>query len=68
MNTRKFHLPGEAALLIVLLINPLAIDLMSKSVFGISTISSVPLILSTAFQFSVSERGTISFKRCLSSP
>ena len=50
MNTRKFHLPGEAALLIVLLINPLAIDLMSKSVFGISTISSVPLILSTAFR------------------
>ena len=49
MNTRKFHLPGEAALLIVLLINPLAIDLMSKSVVGISTISSVPLILSTAF-------------------
>lgn len=49
MNTRKFHLPGEAALLIVLLINPLAIGLMSKSVFGISTISSVPLILSTAF-------------------
>lgn len=49
MNTRKFHLPGEAALLIVLLINPLAIDLISKSVFEISTISSVPLILSTAF-------------------
>ena len=49
MNTRKFHLPGEAALLIVLLINPLAIDLISKSVFGISTISSVLLILSTAF-------------------
>lgn len=49
MNTRKFHLPGEAALLIVLLINPIAIDLISKSVFGISTISSVPLILSTAF-------------------
>ena len=51
MNTRKFHLPGEAALLIVLLINPLAIDLMSKSAFGISTISSVPLIFSTAFPF-----------------
>lgn len=49
MNTRKFHLPGEAALLIVLLINPLAIDLISKSVFEISTISSVSLILSTAF-------------------
>ena len=51
MNTRKFHLPGEATLLIVLLINPLAIDLMSKSAFGISTISSVPLIFSTAFPF-----------------
>ena len=49
MNTRKFHLPGEAALLLVLMINPLAIDLMSKSAFGISTISSVPLIFSTAF-------------------
>ena len=59
MNTRKFHLPGEAALLIVLLINPLAIDLMSKSVFGISTISSVPLILSTAFP--VFSFGTVSY-------
>lgn len=49
MNTRKFHLPGEAALLLMLLINSLAIDLMSKSAFGISTISSVPLIFSTAF-------------------
>ena len=48
MNTRKFHLPGEAALLIVLLINPLAIDQMSKSVFGISTNSSEQLNLSTA--------------------
>ena len=59
MNTRKFHLPGEAALLIVLLINPLAIDLMSKSVFGISTISSVLLILRTAIPvFSI---GTLNF-------
>lgn len=49
MNTRKFHLPGEAALLLVLMINSLGVDLMSKSAFGISTISSVPLIFHTAF-------------------
>ena len=51
MNTKKFHLVGETALLLVLLINSLAVDLMSKSGFGISTISSVPLIFSTAFPF-----------------
>ena len=49
MNTQKFHLPGEIALLFVLLINSLAVDLMSKSGFGISTISSVPLIFNKAF-------------------
>lgn len=49
MNTKKFHLAGEVALLIVLLINSLGVDLMSKSEFGISTISSVPLIFNTAF-------------------
>ena len=49
MTTKKFHLSGEVALLIVLLINSLGVDLMSKSGFGISTISSVPLIFSTAF-------------------
>lgn len=31
MNTKKFHLAGETALLLVLLINSLAVDLMSKS-------------------------------------
>ena len=51
MNTKKFHLAGETALLLVLLLNSLAVDLMSKSGFGISTISSVPLIFSTAFPF-----------------
>ena len=51
MNQKKFHLAGEAALLLVLLLNSLAVDLMSKSDFGISTISSVPLIFSTAFPF-----------------
>ena len=44
MNKKKFHLAGEVALLIVLLINSLGVDLMSKSEFGISTISSVPLV------------------------
>ena len=41
MNTKKLHLSGEVALLIVLLINSLGVDLMSKSEFGISTISAV---------------------------
>ena len=36
MNTKKLHLSGEVALLIVLLINSLGVDLMSKSEFGIS--------------------------------
>ena len=49
MNKKKFHLAGEVALLIVLLINSLGVDLMSKSGFGISTISSVPLVFSIAF-------------------
>ena len=49
MNTTKIHLAGEAALIIVLLINSLGVDLMSKSGFGISTISSVPLVFNIAF-------------------
>ena len=49
MNTKKFRLAGEAALLIVLLINSLGVDLMSKSGFGISTISSVPFVFNIAF-------------------
>ena len=35
MNKKKFHLAGEVALLIVLLINSLGVDLMSKSGHGI---------------------------------
>ena len=42
MNKKKFHLAGEVALLIVLLIN-------SLGGFGISTISSVPLVFNIAF-------------------
>ena len=49
MNKKKFHLAGEVSLLIVLLINSLGVDLMSKSGFGISTISSVPLVFNIAF-------------------
>ena len=51
MDTKKVRFSGEAALLIVLIINSLGVDLMTKSGFGISTISSVPLIFSTAFSF-----------------
>ena len=68
MNTRKFHLPGEAALLIVLLINHLAIDLMSKAYLEFQQFPPCRSSSAQRFQFSVSERGTISFKRCLSSP
>ena len=49
MNNKTFHLAGETALLIVLLINSLGVDLMSKSGFGISTISSVPFVFHIAF-------------------
>ena len=51
MDIKKVRFSGEAALLIVLIINSLGVDLMTKSGFGISTISSVPLIFSTAFSF-----------------
>ena len=61
MNKKKFHLAGEVALLIVLLINSLGVDLMSKSGFGISTISSVP-----PSRCSVSEHGIIFSRHCLS--
>lgn len=44
---RKF--PGELALVIMVLINSMAVTLMVKSDFGISTISSVPYIFHTAF-------------------
>ena len=49
MNTKKIHFAGETALLLVLLINSLGVDLMSKSGLGISTISSVPLIFNNVF-------------------
>ena len=51
MDIKKVRFSGEAALSIVLIINSLGVDLMTKSGFGISTISSVPLIFSTAFSF-----------------
>mgnify|MGYP006949017900 FL=1 len=49
MNTKKIHFAGETALLLVLLINSLGVDLMSKSGLGISMISSVPLMFNNVF-------------------
>lgn len=49
MMEKKIHFAGEVALLIVLLINSLGVDLMSKSGFGISTICSVPLVFHIVF-------------------
>lgn len=46
---KKINFPGELALAIVLVINSLAVCLMAKSGFGISTISSVPYVFSAAF-------------------
>lgn len=46
---RNAELAGETALLLVLLINSLGVDLMSKSGLGISMISSVPLIFNNVF-------------------
>lgn len=44
---KKKNFSCELALLGGLLINSLSVDLMVKSAFGISTLSSVPLVLST---------------------
>lgn len=46
---RKFS--KEAAFLIALLTNSIAIELLVHSVFGISTLSSLPLVLSEMFPF-----------------
>lgn len=49
MNQKKLKLSGELALAIVLIINSLGVALMTKSGFGISTISSVPYVFHIAF-------------------
>lgn len=47
----KIRFPGELALGLVLVFNSLAVCLMAKSGFGISTISSVPYVFSAVFSF-----------------
>lgn len=45
---KKIKIPGELALFIAVIVNSLGIALMTKSNFGISSISSVPYVFSQA--------------------
>ncbi len=45
------RLPGELALLLIIVINSLGVTFMTKSGFGISSIFSVPYVFSQAFDF-----------------
>lgn len=47
----KIKIPGEAALLAIIVLNSFGVAIMSKSGFGISSISSVPYVFSQAFPF-----------------
>ncbi len=47
----KRKIPGELALLAIILLNSFGVAIMSKSGFGISSISSVPYVFSHAFPF-----------------
>lgn len=47
---KKIRIPGELALFTAVIINSLGIALMTKSNFGISSISSVPYVFSQAFK------------------
>lgn len=46
---KKIKMPGELALFTAVILNSLGIALMTKSNFGISSISSVPYVFSKAF-------------------
>lgn len=46
---KKIRMPGELALFTAIIINSLGIALMTKSNFGISSISSVPYVFSKVF-------------------
>ena len=48
---KKFKFPGELALFFAIVINSFGVVLMTKSGFGISSISSVPYVFSMAFSF-----------------
>lgn len=43
------RIPGELAVLLIIVINSLGVTFMTKSGFGISSISSVPYVVSNAF-------------------
>lgn len=47
----KYRVPGEVLLLIVLFVNSMGVEFMTKSGFGISAISSVPYVFSRVFTF-----------------
>ena len=47
----KYKVPGEMLLAAVLVINSMGVQLMTKSGFGISAISSVPYVFSHVFDF-----------------
>lgn len=66
MNKKKFHLAGEVSLLIVLLINSLGVDLMSKADSGSQRSPQCRLYLTLPSRCSVSEHGIIFSRHCLS--
>lgn len=47
----KIKVPGELTLLLIIVLNSFGVAIMSKSGFGISSISSVPYVFSQAFPF-----------------
>ena len=47
----KYRVPGEVLLLMVLFVNSMGVEFMTKSGFGISAISSVPYVFSRVFTF-----------------
>lgn len=48
---KRIKLPGEAALLAIIILNSFGVAIMSRSSFGISSISSVPYVFSQAFPY-----------------
>ena len=62
--TKQQILPGELALALVLIINSFGVELMTKSGFGISSISSVPYVIHKALPALLSAPGTVSFRPC----
>lgn len=51
VKSMKKRLPGEVALALAVILNAFNVTLVAKSQFGITTLSSVPLVLAKAFPF-----------------